>query len=73
MPPVIDPDRCMGCGRCVEICPADVFYGSEKGKVPIVAYPEACTHFNCCVEECPVEEAIKLRIPLPLMLLFRKE
>ena len=70
MPPVIDPDKCTGCGKCVDTCSEDVFFGSEKGKVPIVAYPEACVHFNSCVHECPVEGAIRLRIPLPLTLLY---
>jgi len=49
----------------------DVFFGSEEGEVPVITYPEDCCHFNCCVEECPVEGAIKLRIPLPAMILYK--
>ena len=71
MPPIIDPDKCICCGTCADICPEDVFFGSEEGKVPVVTYPEACNHMNGCVDECPVEGAIRLRIPLPLMLLYR--
>ena len=70
MPPIIDEDKCICCDRCIDICPADVFFGSKKGSIPSVTYPEECTHFNCCVEECPVD-AIKLRIPLPLMVLYK--
>ncbi len=72
MPPVIDPNKCKRCGKCVDICTEDVFFGSEKGELPTVTYPEACSHFNCCVFECPEEGAITLRIPLPLMLLYKE-
>ena len=71
MPPVIDETRCTGCGICVDICAEDVFFGSEEGKIPVVAYPDFCAHFNCCEYECP-EGAIKVRIPLPQMLLYKK-
>ena len=70
MPPVIDKTKCTGCGKCVDICTEDVFFGSEKGKVPVVTYPDFCVHFNCCVIECPIEGAVKLRIPLELSLLY---
>jgi len=71
MPPIINPDKCIKCGRCAEICAEDVFFGSKKGQIPVIAYPEACTHFNCCVFACPVEGAIKLRTPLPMTLLYK--
>lgn len=70
MPPVIDEEKCTRCGRCVDICPLDVFFGSKEGEVPVVTYPKDCSHFNCCVDACPAE-AIKLQIPLPLMVLFK--
>ena len=25
MPPVIDPEKCIGCGVCADICPLQVF------------------------------------------------
>jgi adenylylsulfate reductase subunit B len=56
----------------MEVCAEDVYFGSEAAKLPVVAYPEFCFHCNCCVEECPVD-AITLRIPLPEMLLYKKE
>ena len=71
MPPIIDPNKCNKCGTCVDVCAEDVFFGSQKKDVPVVAYPEACIHCNCCVAECKMEGAISLRIPLPLMLLYR--
>lgn len=73
MPPVINKDTCIGCGKCVEVCSADVFWGTEEGKVPVVAYPNECWHENACVLDCPVKGAIKLRVPLPMMIINRKE
>ena len=58
--------------RCVDVCSEDVFFGSEKGSVPVVTYPEFCVHFNCCAYECPEEGAITVRLPLPQMILYRK-
>jgi len=71
MPPVINSEKCERCGNCVEICSDDVFFGSTKKELPEVNYPKECSHCNACVEECPVEGAINIRIPLPMMLLYR--
>ncbi len=73
MPPIIDANKCNRCGICANICPEDVFFGSKPGEVPIVTYPDECTYFNCCVHECPVEGAIRIRVPLPMMLLCKEE
>ena len=72
MPPVIDPEKCNGCGECVDLCSEDVFYGSKRGEIPTVTYPKECTHFSGCVYICP-EEAIRLRIPLPMLLVYKPE
>ena len=71
MPPIIDPEKCSKCGMCVEICPADVFYGSKKGEVPTVRYPGECWHASACVLSCP-SDAITFRIPLPALVPFTK-
>jgi len=71
MPPVINKDRCTGCGVCAAICPQDVFYGSEKKKTPVITYPEECWHCNACVLDCPEEGAISLRIPLPMLMCYK--
>jgi adenylylsulfate reductase subunit B len=70
MPPIIDKDKCSGCGICVDICPTDVFFGWKKGEVPTVTYPDQCFHENACVADCPTE-AIRLRIPLTMMLIYK--
>ena len=71
MPPVIDINKCDGCGKCVNICEGDVFYGSEPGKCPTIMYPEECWHDNSCVDVCPIKGAIKLRMPLPMMISYK--
>ena len=68
MPPEIDFEKCICCGRCTDICTEDVYFGTEgfgktEGAKPMVTYPEACVHCYRCVEECPVS-AIWLRTPL---------
>ena len=71
MPPIIDDEKCTACGTCVDVCPQDVFFGSEEGEIPVVSYPEECWHCDACVLECPVEGAVTLRIPLPAMILYK--
>ncbi len=64
MPLVFDEDKCTGCNRCVRICMMDVMVPNpEKGKSPIIVYPEECWYSGDCVGECPTG-AITLRHPL---------
>ena len=70
MPPIIDSEKCTLCGECAEYCAEDVFFGSKQDDVPRVAYPEFCAHCSCCVYGCPVD-AIRLRVPLPMQLLYK--
>ncbi len=51
MPPVVDRDRCDGCGRCAEVCPANVF--DIKGGKSVVARPEDCIECRACEAACP--------------------
>jgi ferredoxin len=55
MRPVVDEDLCIGCGNCMEICPAVFQIVDEKSKV---IDPDACDYAMCCEaaeENCPVE------------------
>lgn len=70
MPPIIDKNSCTGCGRCVDVCQMDVFFGSKENQIPVVTYPEECWHCNACGLECP-QDAVRLRIPLPMMVCFK--
>ena len=68
MPPVIDRNKCVGCGMCSTICNSDIFMFIEGMKHPEVAYPDECWHCNSCVLDCR-SGAISLRIPLTYYLL----
>ena len=76
MPPVVNNEKCIGCGVCVDVCSQDVFFGTggwgkKKGEKPIVTYPEACWHCYCCVIDCPVEGAIRMEIPLAMWVAYK--
>jgi len=73
-PVLFDPDICNGCNRCVDICPMEVFIPNpEKGKPPIILYPEECWYGGCCVEECPRQGAITFNSPLMQRVRWRRK
>ena len=47
--PRLDPAECAGCGRCIEVCPAEAI---EPGKPPLFDLDE-CIGCFCCAEICP--------------------
>jgi adenylylsulfate reductase subunit B len=70
MPPVIDRKKCVACGKCVDVCQMDVFFGSRPKAVPTIRYPEECWHCNACVMACPEHLAIEVRLPLPASIFY---
>ncbi|MBQ3222119.1 MAG: ferredoxin family protein, partial [Clostridia bacterium] len=59
-----DEEKCIGCGRCAEVCQVDVMIPApEKGKHPVVLYPGECYYCGSCVMACPVKGAIELNHP----------
>ncbi len=66
MPAIIDPDVCIGCNKCVEICPIDVYIPNpKKGDPPIILHAEECWYCGSCANDCPTG-ALKFNWPLPL-------
>ncbi len=60
-----DPNKCVGCNQCVDVCQCDVLFpNNTKGKPPIVMYPGECYYCGACVMNCPIEGAISLEHPL---------
>ncbi|MDI7260687.1 MAG: 4Fe-4S binding protein [Thermodesulfobacteriota bacterium] len=58
MYPVVDPEKCKGCGNCAEICPGEI-YEIEAGKSSPIQ-PEDCIECWACVNQWTTE-SIRLR------------
>jgi NAD-dependent dihydropyrimidine dehydrogenase PreA subunit len=50
----IAEDRCIGCDRCVAVCPTNVF-DAVPDEVPIIARQEDCHTCMSCELHCPVD------------------
>jgi nitroreductase/NAD-dependent dihydropyrimidine dehydrogenase PreA subunit len=50
--PRLDPDRCTGCGLCLDVCPSDVL-ALEGGKIALAR--EGCFGCDHCAAVCPAE------------------
>lgn len=63
--PKVQPQKCVGCGKCAEICPAKTIVMQDQ-KATI--QPKACIRCFCCHEMCPVKAIDVVR---PLGALFK--
>jgi NAD-dependent dihydropyrimidine dehydrogenase PreA subunit len=48
--PVVDEEKCQGCGECVDVCPVEVFELQGEKSVPVNA--EECLGCESCIEVC---------------------
>jgi NAD-dependent dihydropyrimidine dehydrogenase PreA subunit len=53
----LDNTKCIGCGRCREVCPHGVFAAGENGngRKVAIANKDACMECGACARNCPVE------------------
>ncbi len=60
--PVTDYDKCIGCGRCAQVCPESciAMYDENGKKRPKTDY-NYCKGCGLCAAECPVG-AIKMEL-----------
>ncbi len=55
--PLIDPDRCLGCGSCVAACPEQPSHqvlGLIRGKAQLIS-PTDCIGHGACKTACPTD------------------
>ena len=55
---IVDNEKCIGCGECVDICPEEVYELQDDKSVPVNA--EECVGCESCIEVCE-QEAIIVR------------
>lgn len=44
------PERCVGCGRCTEVCPHEVF--ALEDKKAVILDKDRCMECGACVNNC---------------------
>lgn len=49
----IREDECIGCTRCIQVCPTDAIVGAAKQMHTVIA--DECTGCELCVPACPVD------------------
>ena len=50
-------DPCIGCGKCVEVCPQNCILSD---KVPFVIEQEHCLHCGNCMNVCPAGAVVRI-------------
>ncbi len=50
---IIDFEKCIGCGECVEVCPEEVYTLEDEELV--VANEEDCVECDACAETCEID------------------
>jgi len=52
--PLIDPNLCIGCNSCAEVCPEGDVIGIIEEKASLI-HPTLCIGHGACAEACPVD------------------
>lgn len=48
--PIVNTEKCEGCGECVDVCPTEV-YEIQDGK-SVAVNAEECVGCESCIEVC---------------------
>jgi electron transport complex protein RnfB len=59
---IVEED-CIGCTKCIQVCPVDAIVGAAKHMHTIII--DACTGCDLCIPACPVDCIITIEAPLP--------
>lgn len=49
----IDKLKCVGCGRCRDVCPGTLI-ALDSDRRAFIKYPRDCWGCTSCIKECPV-------------------
>jgi len=66
----IDPQRCIGCTRCIDACPFDAIIGAAQRMHTVI--DAACIGCELCVAPCPVD-CITLVVAQPQATMGREQ
>lgn len=50
---VVRESECIGCTKCIQVCPVDAIIGASKQMHTILA--DVCTGCELCIQPCPVD------------------
>jgi ferredoxin len=55
--------RCQKCGRCVDICPEELFHQPNPKQPPVIPRQRGCTSCGHCVSLCPAKAIDHMDFP----------
>lgn len=59
----IDEPACIGCARCLDVCPTDAILGARKRLHTVIA--DDCSGCGLCLPSCPVDCILMIPVPGP--------
>lgn len=62
---IVDKDRCIGCDRCIDVCPTRVFDRGANG-VPVIARHNNCQTCFQCEAYCPADALFVAPLATPV-------
>lgn len=69
----IDPEICIGCNACANVCRTQTILPNPvRGQPPVMVYPDECWYCACCVDACPTG-ALEMRHPIGRRILFKRK
>ena len=59
---IVEQD-CIGCTKCIQVCPVDAIVGAAKKMHTVIA--DECTGCDLCIPACPVDCIVVVKAPVP--------
>ena len=65
----IDKQKCIGCGRCRNVCPGSLIKLDSDNRA-YIKYPKDCWGCTSCIKECPAYAISLVQISAVWAVLF---